>query len=540
MLVSIGIPSYNHAEFLPEAIESCLNQTYKDIEIIIVDDGSSDNSLEIARQYEQLHPSVISVFTHPENRHLGISAAVNLAFSKSQGEFYSGLASDDVLYPEKTEKQVNYLLNHSDVGWVYSKAQWFGAMSKIVSIDISQDPDPLETLIIRNRIWGITVLARRDVWDRTGPHDETLVISDWDFWVRMLKVSQVGFMDEVLAGARIHSGNTSVGISLKEACEYSVEVMTAMRAQHFEPKHLGLINLKLSENLFELGRLAEARERLGDAFDVSDDAASYLAYFARLTSAEYRRWALPILPSVSAITREGPYIKAEPNPVYGGDELLGKTLISWSTSDTATKQVDVYVHNPAAGESLFASGANGSKEAPWIEFGLPAEFRLYSVEESMRSLLDRVVVTRQSLEPNALPGDLSLAERDHRVQELLAQLTAKDVIVEEYLKQIAKEIENARLLSSQLAEKDKIVQMLSEEIAEQELVGQSRAEYDAERIAELSAQLLDTQTQLKRIRETLGWRLLSQYGRIKYRYLLPAYQRFRPDPTETGSRSTDD
>jgi glycosyltransferase involved in cell wall biosynthesis len=74
MLVSVGIPSYNHAEFLPKTIESCLNQTYKDIEIIIVDDGSTDNSLEIARRYERMHPSLIQVFTHPDNLNHGGAA----------------------------------------------------------------------------------------------------------------------------------------------------------------------------------------------------------------------------------------------------------------------------------------------------------------------------------------------------------------------------------------------------------------------------------------------------------------------------------
>lgn len=395
MLVSICIPAYNHAEFLPEAIESCLNQTYKDIEIIIVDDGSSDNSLEIARQYERTHPSLIQVFTHADSLHHGISATVNLACSKFKGAFYCGLASDDVFYPEKTQRQVNYLIKNPDIGWVYSKAKMFGAMSDIVGTDISQDPDPLETLIIDNRICGQTVLSRRSVWERTGAYDEALVFSDWDFWMRMLGVAKVGFIDEVLAGWRIHSRNTSVGIALKTGCEYALEVVTAWRARHFEPKHLGLINLRRSGYLFELGRLAEARASLSDAFNASDSAAEYLAYFSRLTSPEYRRWALGILPSVSRIKTDGAYITAKPNPVQDSAEPLSKTVISWSTNDIPSQEVHVCVHTAAGGESLFASGAHGSQEAPWIQLGLPVEFRLYWGEGSSRKLLDRVVVTRQ-------------------------------------------------------------------------------------------------------------------------------------------------
>jgi hypothetical protein len=132
-----------------------------------------------------------------------------------------------------------------------------------------------------------------------------------------------------------------------------------------------------------------------------------------------------------------------------------------------------------------------------------------------------------------------VAERDQTLQELSIQLANKDVRVEESSKHTAKENETAQMLSSQLAEKDRTIQTLSE-ISEQELGMLSRAQRDAERIGVLSAQLLETETQLKSIRNTLGWRLLSQYGRIKYRYLLPVYELFRQAPTEPKSKSTDE
>jgi alpha-1,3-rhamnosyltransferase len=396
MLVSIGIPSYNHAEFLPAAIESCLNQTYKEIEIVVVDDNSSDNSLEIARQYERTHPSLIRVFTHPDNLNHGVSATVNLALSKSKGAFFCGLASDDVLYPERTEKQINYLLKNPDVGWVYSKAKRFGAINEVVGIDISQDPDPLETQIMRNPIWGITVLGRRGVWERTGDHDETLVYSDWDYWARMLEVSRVGFIDEVLAGARIHSRNTSVGIDWKKNHEYSLEVMNVLRTRPFQFKYLALVNIKRSAYLFELGRLSEAFASLEDAFNVRDSAAEYLRYFFRLTSAKYQQWGMSVLPNLSGISTDGAFITAKPNPVQATRDQLGKTLISWSTNNLAADQVDVCVYGAERGESLFANGARGSQEAPWIQTCSPMEFRLYSGAGLNRKLLDRVVVTRQA------------------------------------------------------------------------------------------------------------------------------------------------
>jgi len=121
--VSICIPSYNHARFLPAAIESALAQTHKNIEIVIVDDGSTDNSLKIAGSYASKYPSIVFLHTHPGHCNRGISATMNLAAQKSTGEYWSTIGSDDVLYSNKTERQVAYLDKHPNVAWVYSCVQ---------------------------------------------------------------------------------------------------------------------------------------------------------------------------------------------------------------------------------------------------------------------------------------------------------------------------------------------------------------------------------------------------------------------------------
>src|SRR4051812_1969316 len=103
-LVSVTIPSYNHARFLPEAIESVLAQTYDNIELIIVDDGSTDESLTIARDYAARFPEQIRVHTHPDGRNHGISKTANLALSLIRGKYWNGLASDDILLPTKIKQ----------------------------------------------------------------------------------------------------------------------------------------------------------------------------------------------------------------------------------------------------------------------------------------------------------------------------------------------------------------------------------------------------------------------------------------------------
>src|SRR5581483_11395810 len=120
--VSLCIPSYNHAQFLPAAIDSALAQTYRPIEIVVADDGSSDGSLAVARRYAARHPDLIRVHTHPGGANRGISATVNLAYAKSRGAYWSGLPSDDVLYPDKVARQVEYLEARPDLGFVYGYA----------------------------------------------------------------------------------------------------------------------------------------------------------------------------------------------------------------------------------------------------------------------------------------------------------------------------------------------------------------------------------------------------------------------------------
>jgi glycosyltransferase involved in cell wall biosynthesis len=155
-LVSVCIPSYNHAQYLPYCLDSVLAQTYPNIEVIIIDDGSTDNSLEIAREYAANHPDLIQVHTHPNGINCGISKTSNLGFSLAKGKYWSGLSSDDALYKDKIEKQVAYLETNPEVGFVYSYSDYIDAQGNKVQgrlgEDITQEADPLEALLLYNVI----------------------------------------------------------------------------------------------------------------------------------------------------------------------------------------------------------------------------------------------------------------------------------------------------------------------------------------------------------------------------------------------------
>ena len=120
-LVSILIPSYNHELYIKEALDSSLNQTYDNFEILVLDDGSNDNSVSIIKEYANKYPKKIKFF---EQENSGVAKTLNKLINLSQGKYLSLMASDDILYPTKLEKQVAVFNKDIEekVGFVYSYA----------------------------------------------------------------------------------------------------------------------------------------------------------------------------------------------------------------------------------------------------------------------------------------------------------------------------------------------------------------------------------------------------------------------------------
>lgn len=121
-LVSCIIIFLNAERFLEEAVLSIIKQTYSNWEILLIDDGSTDKSTDIALNFCRKYPKQIFYFEHHGHTNLGMSASRNLGISKSRGEFITFLDSDDVWCSEKLEQQIEILLNYSDAAMVYGKA----------------------------------------------------------------------------------------------------------------------------------------------------------------------------------------------------------------------------------------------------------------------------------------------------------------------------------------------------------------------------------------------------------------------------------
>jgi len=146
-LVSIIIPFYNAAPFISATLESVLAQTYTHWEILLVDDGSSDNSYQIAKLFAQEHPQKIFLFTHENHSNKGAAASRNLGFAKSSGELITFLDSDDLWLPEKLQTQVQIMMKNQDIDVLCEATKywnsWFDATAKDYIIPIGAPADQL-------------------------------------------------------------------------------------------------------------------------------------------------------------------------------------------------------------------------------------------------------------------------------------------------------------------------------------------------------------------------------------------------------------
>jgi glycosyltransferase involved in cell wall biosynthesis len=277
--VSIGVLSYNNAAYLPVTLDSILSQSYDDFEVVIVDDGSSDESLNILRKYEAADQRV-KVFTHQNNINQGISATCNLAVSKSQGEYIALIGSDDAYYPYTIAEQAKVLEENPSVGLVCGKARCMNARGELlpqtIGDDFSSDSDFLKKMLDGNRISAPTVMMRKVCYEQVGLYDEEIVYSDYELWLRLLLFSdwKVKFIDEFLVLYRVHSTNISLHNSAKKENSLNLSVYlkieSLLKGKSEKLSEYKTVRYIIAELYFSLFHNAAQEGKL-------TEAASYLA-----------------------------------------------------------------------------------------------------------------------------------------------------------------------------------------------------------------------------------------------------------------------
>jgi len=204
-LISIIVPSYNHEKFIAETIESLLNQTYKNREIIVLDDGSTDNSIKIIEKFKDEKN-----FVYATQNNQGICKTLNRAIREySKGEYISIIASDDIWHESKLQFQIDKMIENPFSELCYSQAIEFssseGNFGKI--FPSYSEGWMLNKVYIRQHVPAGTMLFTRKLYNEIGGFDESLIEEDWDFVIRSAAKTKFSFVNKPLLIYRKHDKN---------------------------------------------------------------------------------------------------------------------------------------------------------------------------------------------------------------------------------------------------------------------------------------------------------------------------------------------
>lgn len=215
-MVSVLLPTYNSEKFVLQAVRSVLTQGYSNFEILILDDGSTDKTVELIRQLD--HPR-IRIFAFPENR--GLPAVLNSGIAFSKGTFLARLDSDDLCAPRRLELQVEFLRDNLNVGLVGGSMAEFGDKQRLVRYPESHDEISC-AMLFRNVIAHGTVMFRAEVFQSNSLRysEDSVLAQDYELWSRLLGLTEVANLREVLMFRRVHGQQVTTSNKLQRRERY--------------------------------------------------------------------------------------------------------------------------------------------------------------------------------------------------------------------------------------------------------------------------------------------------------------------------------
>jgi glycosyltransferase involved in cell wall biosynthesis len=235
--VSVIIPSYNHEKFVKECIQSVLDQTYQDFEIIITDDCSIDNTVHIIEQFDDPR---IRLFRHKINR--GVSVTANHCIFQANGKYIAWLSSDDAWYPNKLEKQVQYLDEHPSVGVVFGKVDWIDESGNLITdpsfpylniydVENQSRQEWLRYFFLSGNCLSLpSSLIRQECFSEVGLFNPVYTkIQDLDIWIKICFKFNVTILDQRLIRNRwINDENNASGDTIKNRIQVRFEYKTSL------------------------------------------------------------------------------------------------------------------------------------------------------------------------------------------------------------------------------------------------------------------------------------------------------------------------
>jgi glycosyltransferase involved in cell wall biosynthesis len=211
-LISIICISHNHAPYIEETLRSAISQTYENVEIILIDDGSSDGTPNIIEKLKIKNPKFVAILLSESK---GNCRAFNKALNQSKGDYIIDLAADDLLMPERIAEGIAcFQRSGKDYGVNFTDAAYIDASGRFMRYHYKRNKSGqlyenvpegsiYEELLSRYFICTPTMMIRRSVFEHLGGYDENLAYEDFDFWVRSAKVTKYCYTDQVLVKKRI-------------------------------------------------------------------------------------------------------------------------------------------------------------------------------------------------------------------------------------------------------------------------------------------------------------------------------------------------
>ena len=201
--ISVILSVYNGEKYLREAIESVLNQTFTDFEFIIVNDGSTDNSLEIIQSYDDERIKIIN-----NEKNIGLTKSLNKALKQAKGEYIARQDADDVSLPNRFEEQVRYFEGHPEVVLLGTSVYLIDENEKIVGKRIVLAKPSIKDLFKENHFNHGSVMFKKEIVNQLGGYNELIRYSqDYELWLRITKYYDVRNLTQILYKLRSHDAN---------------------------------------------------------------------------------------------------------------------------------------------------------------------------------------------------------------------------------------------------------------------------------------------------------------------------------------------
>lgn len=272
--LSVLIPTYNRAHFLPETLDSVLGQTFRDLEVLVVDNASSDGTAELMESYVSRDPRV-KYIRKPVNK--GVMDSYRLGLQNSSGEYQAFLDSDDTMLPNRLEKQVKILDQRPDVSLVFTGYYYTDAQGrKLRKSPIYPDHNHLDQLLLSCFIQWNTIVMRRTALNATGPFDDSLSHSwDWDFLLRMLLGgSKFVGIQEPLNTYRMHPNNLTRNTANEESALHQIlhkafaDPRLPASARSLQDRAIAAVSLWLASGYYRGQQWDDAKRNLSKAWSL--------------------------------------------------------------------------------------------------------------------------------------------------------------------------------------------------------------------------------------------------------------------------------